>query len=105
MQAGKLNKVIQILTPTTTTNEFGEQVQSYKFKKETRASVDYAGGSREISNDEIVYSYNKDFKVRIYTDVLETDIIQYNNKKWRILSIEPIPEWREKRINTELINE
>lgn len=105
MQAGKLNKVIHILTPTVATNEYGEQVQSYKERKETRASVDYAGGSRGISNDEIVYSYNKEFTVRIHVDISETDIIQYNNKKWRILSIEPIPEWHEKRINTELINE
>lgn len=105
MQAGKLNKVIQLLTPTVSVNEYGEQVQSYKVRKETRASVDYAGGSRGISNDEIVYSYQKEFKVRNHVDVAETDIIQYNNKKWRILSIEPIPEWQEKKINTELINE
>ena len=105
MRAGQLNKLIQILTPTTTTNEFGEQVQTYKVKKETRAKVDYVSGDRTISNNEIIYSYTKDFKVRIYVDVQETDIIKYNNKKWRITSVEPIPEYQEKIIKTELINE
>lgn len=105
MRAGSLNKIIQIWSPTTTTNEYGEQVQEYKFKKETRAKVDYVGGQRTISNDEVVYPYTKDFTVRIYVDVQETDIIKYLNKKWRILSIEPIPEYQEKRVNTEVINE
>ena len=105
MQAGLLNKIIHIYRPTTTKNEYGEQVQHYVHHKQARARVGYAGGSRNNSNNEIIYSYSKSFKVWHYVDIQETDYIMYNNKKWRIISIEPIPERNEKIINTELINE
>lgn len=105
MQSGLLNKIIHIYRPTITQNEYGEQVQHYNHHLQTRARVDYVGGSRINSNDEIVFAYTKTFKVWNYVDVNESDYILYNNKKWRIQSIEPIPERNEKVINTELINE
>lgn len=105
MQAGLLNKTIRIYRQTLVKNQFGENESQFKFHRQTRARTDYVGGNRTESNDERVFQYSKTFKVYHYVDVVETDYIEYNGKKWRILSIEPIPERNEKIINTELINE
>lgn len=105
MRAGLLNKTIHIYRPTVTQNEYGEQVQQYNHHYTTRAAVDHMGGSRLLSNDEVVYDYSKTFKVWYYVPVQESDYILYNNKKWRIITIEPIQEHNEKEIQTELINE
>lgn len=105
MQSGLLNKIIHVYRPTISQNEYGEQVQLYNHHLQTRARVDRLGGSRTTSNDEIIFSYTKTFKVWNYVDVKETDYIMYDGKKWRITSIDTYPEYNEKVINTELINE
>lgn len=105
MIAGRLTEKIVILKPTITVNEVGEQETTYQEERTTRAELLLNGGNRNISNDEISFSYNKTFNVRIYIDLDEFCRIKWNGKYYRILSIETDKENQYKTIYTELINE
>lgn len=105
-RAGLLNEVIKIFSPTSTVNEYGEKVQTYKETYETRARVTHDNGARSTENNEIFYSYQKTFTVRSYVPVTEFDQVDYNNKRYRILTIEDrVKDYNDKLIITELIND
>ena len=105
MQAGKLNELIEIYKPSISQNEYGEQVQVYNKVKDTRVQVIYDSGNRNTSNNEVIYNYQKTFKVRRYIELMENYQIKYKNKMFRILSIEDIRQYNHKVITAELINE
>jgi SPP1 family predicted phage head-tail adaptor len=105
MRAGTLTENISILKPNVTTNDVGEQTTEYIVKLTTKAKVEFDSGNREIENREIVYNYSKTFKTRYYIEVDEYDRIHWNNKQYRILSIEPNRQYQELTIKTELVNE
>lgn len=105
MIAGRLRETIVILKPTIIQNEVGEQETTYQEIRTTRAELLQNGGNRNLSNDEISYSYNKTFNVRIYVELDEFYRIKWKNKYYRILSIETNEENQYKTIVTELINE
>ena len=77
MQAGLLTETINIYNPSITTNEYGETIQNY----------------------------TKTFHIRYYVNINENMLIEWQNKKYRILSIEELRKWNEKVITGELINE
>lgn len=105
MQAGLLNEFIEIYRPKIDTNEYGEQVQVYHKCYETRAQVIYNNGNRTTSNNEIIFEYQKTFKVRRYVQLNENYQLKYQGKFYRILSIEDIRQYNHKVIIAELINE
>lgn len=105
MNAGGLTEIIEVLSPNIVINDVGEQTTEYIAKLTTRANVRYDRGNRDIENNEIVYNYNISFIVRRYVDVDEFDIIRWNNKQYRILSVEPQKELQQITIQTEKINE
>ena len=105
MRCGLLKDKIDIYRPVTTQNDFGEMTQEYKPWYCTRSRVISNGGSREITNNEVFYPYRKVFEIHQYVDVKETDIIHYDNKKYRILSIDLDRTQMKKVIMTELIDE
>lgn len=105
-RAGLLNEIINILSPTYTVNEFGEKVQSYKVTYTTRARVEHTNGNRNNENGEIFYSYQKAFTVRSYVPVNEYDLVEYNSKKYRVITIDNrVKDYNDKLIITELVNE
>lgn len=105
MNGGRLKEVIVIQRPTITKDEFGANRVEWKDIISTRSDVQFDNGSRAKENGEIVFNYTKVFTIRIYHDVDEKDRILWNNKKWRILSIEPDKDQQKQTIRTELINE
>lgn len=105
MIAGRLNEVINILTPTEVINEYGERKTTLANTYTTRARVEYNNGSRRNENDEIVFDYSKTFTTYPYVPVDETSVIEWQKKQYRILTIEYRREYNELIINTELINE
>lgn len=105
-RAGLLNEEIKILSPSITTNEFGEKVQTYSVTYTTRANVEHTSGSRTLMNSEIWHDYKKAFKVRSYVPVSDEDLVLYDGKKYRILTIDnKIKISNEKVLITELVNE
>ena len=105
MRCGLLNDKIDIYRPISNQNEFGEMVQEYRPWYCTRSRILSNGGSRTLLNNEIFYPYRKIFEVHQYVDVKETDIIHWEGKKYRILSIDLDRSQMKKVIMTELIDE
>lgn len=105
MRAGLLTEIIYVYKPIITISDYGEQSTSYVLDHITKARVDHTSGNRNISNGEVVFDYSKIFIVRIYNNIDELDRLKWNNKFYRILSIEPNKELQQLTITTELIND
>ena len=105
-RAGLLTKPINVLTPVTTINEFGETIQEYELKYKTRARVLHDNGSRTIENGEIYYPYQKTFNVRSYVPIGEYDLVEFESKRYRVITIENrIEDNNDKLVITELVND
>lgn len=105
MKAGNYNEVITFLVPELSKNEFGEKVQEYLPLYTTRAFVAYNTGSRFVVNNEVFNDYTKTFTVRDYLSINEKMLIEYDDKKWIITSIDHLKPTRELVVNTTLYNE
>ena len=105
MIAGRLNEVIKVYDAQETVNEYGERSVEYVYRYTTRARVEFNTGNRLNENDEIVFNYNKTFNVRAYVPIVETSQIEWQGRRYRILTLESRREYNDKVINTELINE
>lgn len=105
MIAGRLNEVVKIFDAVETVNEYGERSVEYVHHYTTRARVDFNTGNRSTENDEIVFNYYKTFNLRSYVPIVETSLIEWQGKRYRILTIEFRREYNDLVVNTELINE
>lgn len=105
MNGGRLTKLITIERPSIEQNDFGANGIQWNQHIQTRADVTFESGTRATENNEVIFSYNKIFTIRYYHNIDEKDRIIWNNKKWRILSIEPDKSKQLITIRTELINE
>lgn len=105
MWAGILNKKIYIYRSVIVKNDFGEEVESYYESSSTRAGVSHQSTSRTVINSEIQYPYTKFFVIRNYVDVTENDLIKYENKYYRVLSIEDNDELQNKRVDVQRVLE
>lgn len=105
-RAGLLTKRITILEPQSIKNAYGELVQKYVEKYHTRARVFDQSGNRTQENGEIYYAYSKTFQVRSYVPVADIDLVLYNGKKYRIVTVEDrIEDENDKLLYTEQVNE
>ena len=107
MIAGRLNKIITVQKLNIIKNKFGEVEGEEWIDKlpNIRSQVTYQNGNRVDENNELFFAYQITFTVRIYHDIEELDRLVYNDKKYRILSIEENSEMQLKNIRCELINE
>lgn len=107
MRAGMLNELIDIYSPVESINDYGERTFDWEKTYTTRANVSWDSGSRNIENNEIVNNYSKTFTVRSYVPVTEKDEIYWQDKKYRIISVEHRKDlsFNGILVRTELINE
>lgn len=105
MIAGRLNEVIKVYNVETTVNDYGERIEDYVLSMTTRARVDFNSGSRTNENSEIVFNYQKTFNVRSYVPVTDTSHIEWQEKMYRVLSVEKRREYNDIIVIAELINE
>lgn len=105
MMAGQYNEVIKIYKSIETVNDYGEREITTQLDYTTRSKVEETSGSRQNENNEIVYDHLKTFYVRSYVPILDTSIIEFDNRKWRVISIDKRREQNDIKIVTELINE
>lgn len=99
MQSNLLREQIEIyeipVIPTPYgTNEDGEPVLKYT----TRAYVQFDSEARVVSEGEIFYDTSRTMIVRHYVPVNERDRIKWDNKWWRIISINPNKYYNDKEI-------
>lgn len=105
MIAGRLNEVVRIYNVESTVNDYGERIEEYVLSMTTRARVDYNSGNRSNENSEIVFNYQKTFNVRSYAPVVDTSHIEWQDKMYRVLSVEKRREYNDIVVIAELINE
>ena len=105
MMAGQYNEIVKIYKSTETTNDYGERVVELVYICQTRAKVEASGGTRTNENNEIVYDLSKRFYVRSYIPVEDTTIIEYDGRKYRVITFDKRKENNDIQIVTELINE
>lgn len=104
MIAGRLKEIVKFLSPTVIKDGYGSTEIGYELKFTTRADVKYDNGGRELVNNEILNSYGFTFVIRSYHEINEKMIIEWKNKKYRILSIDDT-DVSKLTINTQLIND
>lgn len=105
MKAGILKEKIEIYEPTIITTDYGNSKREYTLHYTTRANVQYNSGARVNENDEVFYPNNKTFIVRHYVPVTEPMRIKFEDKFYRIISINSDKYYNDKVIYTELVNE
>ena len=105
MMAGRLNEIVTIYDPVTTKNRYGEAATEYTETCTTRAAVEWSGGTRAVENDEIVYNTTKRFQLRAYVPIANTSQIEWQNNRYRIISVERRREYNDIVVTGELINE
>lgn len=106
MEGGLLKDTIMFQRQYIALDEYGHEVITYKDAFPTRANVKWNNGDRIVSNDEIVYDNSLTFTVRRYCPVEPTMIIKYNDKRFRIITINPeLDVYDRKEIIAEEIND
>lgn len=105
MKASDLNERIDIYEQVTTRTLSGAVNIDWQIKYSCRARINYSSGNRIIDNDEIFYTVDRDFIVRSYVPVIDTDEIRWDNKRWQIRSIDKNREYNNQVIHTTKINE
>lgn len=101
--AGNLRYNISIEEPITIRNDYGSQEIVWKQIISTRADVIFNNGMRDSDGTEVYYKYTITFKVRHYHNITDYMRIKWNDKYYRILSINK--ELGLITIITELIND
>jgi SPP1 family predicted phage head-tail adaptor len=105
MYAGSLKETIIFERPVDSKSEFGDSTIKWVTDRQTKASVEYSNLNRTTENDEIFFSADVIFRIRIYHKIQETMRIKWENRYYRILSIEKQRTQQQITIKTELINE
>lgn len=105
MKSSDLKHRIKIYSQHVDKSDFGRTIISYEFKNSCRARVNYLTGSRTTENEEIFYSVDREFIVRSYNDIQYTDVIEYDNDFWMILSVDKIHEYNDIVIKTTRMND
>ncbi|WP_455094405.1 phage head completion protein [Prevotella koreensis] len=105
MMAGEFKEIIKIFKSIEKENDYGERVIEEKYIYQTRAKHEAISGTRKNENNEIFYDNKKTFYVRSYVPINDTSIIEYDEKKYRVISINKRKEHNDIQVVTELINE
>ena len=105
MQAGLLNRQIEVYKPVTLTNTVGSTTIKWTKAFETRANVRQTSMSRGQQVNEIFYPTSKEFIIRSYHHIDEFHRIKYQNNMYRIVSIERRREMNDILIIADLVNE
>lgn len=104
MSAGLYRYPIKLVKQVYVRNDYGETVKQDDRVVCCRAEVTHQGGSKDIDNGETWIGYKKTFKVYRHNPTDDFTEVEYQGKRYRILSIEDVPERNQKIIAAELIN-
>lgn len=105
MQAGLLNRQIEVYKPMNLTNSVGASTTQWNRIYTTRANVRQIGMNRGQQVNEIFYPNTKEFIIRSYHHLDEFYRIKYQNNFYRIVSIDRRREMNDIVIIAELVNE
>lgn len=104
MNAALLKEAIDIYELITRKTEYGTIQTEYQLKYHTRAYVRFNSENMTVSEGEIFFLVNRTFIVRSYVPVVETDQIEFEGKRYKILSINKNKYYNDTEIQTVLLN-
>lgn len=104
MQSHLLKQSIDIYELTTNKTAYGTIQTSYELKYSTRAYVRFNSENMTVSEGEVFFPVNRTFIVRSYVPVVETDQIEFEGKRYKILSINKNKYYNDTEIQTVLLN-
>ncbi len=104
MQAGSMNKYIEVLKNINTVDDYGNTNKTYETVYKIKAQVKYLSGNKTISAKEIFFTSKVAFTVRSQYKIDDMYRIRYENK---IYSVDYITESNQhsKTIISDLVNE
>lgn len=105
MNSALLKTQIDIYYLKTNKTKYGTISPEYTLKYSTRAHVIFNSENQVVSEGEIFYPVNRTFVVRSYVPVVETDRIKYEQKWWKILSINKNIYYNNIEVVCTLVNE
>lgn len=105
MQSHLLRDPIDIYQLETIKTEYGTIKSDYVLKYHTRSYVKFNSENQVVSEGEIFYPINRTFIVRSYVPVVESDRIFWQDKWWKILSINQNKYYNDIEIICTLVNE
>lgn len=105
MNSALLKHEIEIYEMVTQPTQYGNIKPTYRLKYTTKAHVIFNSESQVVSEGEILYPINRMFVVRSYVPVVETDRIKYENKWYKILSINKNDYYQNTEIQTTSVNQ
>lgn len=105
MRAGLLKDIVQIYRPTVTRNSVGEQVTTYTLLRTIHARNIVHRQTRTNDNGDVWLPSAKTIEVRIYQPINDTDLINWNGKTYRIVSIDTDKPLALKRLELEELND
>lgn len=88
MRAGLMNERAEILKLVRTKDAFGAETVTLDSKGMFWVNVASDVDAREIGGDRILYTNVLTFKFRLLIPLASDDIIRYNGKDYRILSVQ-----------------
>lgn len=104
MNSALLRKSIEILSLQTESTVYGNNKSTYVHKCNARCHTIFSSQSEVVSEGEVLFPVTRTFIVRNNTNVIETDRIVYDNKQWKINSINRNEYYNNIEINTVLVN-
>lgn len=105
MNAAILKTPIEIHALTTTKTEYGTIQTSYALKYSTKSHVKFGSEQQVVSEGEVLFPVVLTFIVRAYVPVIETDRIKYDDKWWKIVSINKNIYYNDIEIVCQLVND
>ena len=107
MRAGAYTNRINVLRKQVEVSDYGTDKLTWRIATSTLAKVDYIDGDKVEENRETFFTKRVTFTLRAYIDVQNEDRIEFQNEKYRILSInrENDTTHNDIVVKTELINE
>lgn len=105
MNSCLLKDPIDIYELNTTKTEYGTIQSSYTLKYHTRSYVRFNSENMTVSEGEVFFPVSRTFIVRAYVPVTETDLIEYDGKRWKITSINKNKYYNNIEILTTLKND
>lgn len=105
MRAGLLTEKVYVLHPTVTTNAVGEQITEYNDYSVIRARDVSFRQQRQLDNGEMWMQGQRVIETRLYHDICDNDLIEWKEKRFRILSIDTDRQQMCKRLTIAEVNQ
>lgn len=90
MQAGKLNRRINIQTKTTAADSYGQLIETWTDSRSTWAEVITKGGTEFYAAQKLYASTDAVFRIRYNDDITVLNRLKYGTRVFEILGINDV---------------